>query len=249
MIFPRLCFVSFSHRRFSFRVKREAARSNALWRDAPGGGRLSIASTKVRARAAGTVRGGDASIGAIGQCFALFFVEPRQCRDDIAAVSRDDHGLAGREEAFDPLPPVADEWRAARGGLEEANARGPAGGHHVGPRYVQGESLAAVELGMLAGRQMFDARDVFRPVDVLRIARPGHDEAHVRQAPRRLDQQAFERGLPVVAEGAEIAEVPLGGRTGIAIGVEVDGAIEGHRPPRRELVPQPSSVLPPEKEK
>lgn len=126
---------------------------------------------------------------------------------------------------------------------------GPAGCHHVGSRDVQGESLAAVEFSMFAGRQMFDALDVCGPVDVIRIARPGHDEAHVRQAPRRLDQQAFERGLPVGAEGAEIAEVPLRGRTGIAIGVEVDGAIEGYRPPRRELVPQPVSVLPPEKEK
>ena len=53
---------------------------------------------------------------------------------------------------------------------------------HVGAGDVQREALRGVERGVLGRRQMLDALDVGRPVDVAGILRPGDDEAQLRRA-------------------------------------------------------------------
>ena len=60
---------------------------------------------------------------------------------------------------------------------------------------------------MLARRQMADEIDVGRPGKVLRILRAADEEALVGLASRRLDQQRFERRLPILRIGAKIRQI------------------------------------------
>ena len=60
---------------------------------------------------------------------------------------------------------------------------------------------------MLGRRQMPDEVDVVGPGKVLRILRAADQEAPLRPAPRRLDEQRLERRLPVRGIGAEIGQI------------------------------------------
>ena len=60
---------------------------------------------------------------------------------------------------------------------------------------------------MLGRRQMPDEEDVVRPGKVLRVLRAADQEALLRAPPGRLDEQRFERRLPVGRVGAEIGQV------------------------------------------
>ena len=55
------------------------------------------------------------------------------------------------EQAVQPVPPVADDRRAAGGRFEQADAGRPAGRDHVGAGDVQREALGVVEGRCLAG--------------------------------------------------------------------------------------------------
>ena len=81
---------------------------------------------------------------------------------------------------------------------------------------------------------MVDPGDVARPGDPLGVERAGDDEALGRHAPRRLDQEPLELGLPVVAVGAEVAQVPARLQRLRPVEALVDRAVE--RPRQRGAV-------------
>jgi hypothetical protein len=76
------------------------------------------------------------------------------------------------------------------------------------------------------------AMDVRRPPQVLRIHWTHYSETALRPLPRRLQQQTPERRLPVLAVGAQVAQVPpRGARLGPVPG-RVHGAVQRPRPGR-----------------
>src|SRR5690606_446333 len=62
-----------------------------------------------------------------------------------------------------------------------------------------------------------------------RVARAGHDEAMPREAARRLDQQALEHRLPVLAVRAEVSEVANRWSAQGSVGDLVHRAVERER--------------------
>ena len=93
---------------------------------------------------------------------------------------------------------------------------------------------------MFGWRQMPHEIDVRRPREVVRILRAADQEAPVRRAPRRLDEQRFERCLPVFRIGAEIGEigaiVRLCRRRPMHVGIDM--AVERCDVAGTELVPE-----------
>ena len=111
-------------------------------------------------------------------------------------------------------PAVADDRRAAGRRLEQPHAGRPAGGDHVGAGDVQREALRCRSRGARRGGRCSMRSTLAGQRDVGRILRAGDDEAACRPAARRLQQQALERRLAVVAVGAHVAEVPAHGGCG-----------------------------------
>lgn len=102
---------------------------------------------------------------------------------------------------------------------------------------------------MARRRQMLDPLDIFGPVDVVGILRPGDDKAAVRQQAGGFQQQRLKRRLPVGAVGAEIAQIPSLLHVHRTIAIRVDGAIQRLGPARAALLSRCSSTAPPENEK
>src|SRR4051812_49452131 len=88
---------------------------------------------------------------------------------------------------------------------------------------------------MVSGRQVLDLLDVRRPVDVIRILRTSDAEVEMRQATGRLDQQRLEGGLPVLAVGAEVGEVPVFPNVERRGWLGVDRAVQSSGPRRSGL--------------
>src|SRR4051812_27313260 len=88
---------------------------------------------------------------------------------------------------------------------------------------------------MVSGRQVLDLLDVRRPVDVIRILRTGDAEVEMRQTTGRPDQQLLEGGLPVVAVGAEVGEVPVFPDVEWRVCLGIDRAVQCSCPRRSEL--------------
>src|SRR5690606_15327529 len=130
-----------------------------------------------------------------------------QITQDVLGSLGDEDLVARDEEAVEPLPPIGDDRRAASRGLEESNAGSPAHSDHLLARQVERETLLVVEGTVWRRRKVLDALDVRRPVHVGRIERARHDEASRRPLLRNIDEQPVERGLPVDAIGAHVAEV------------------------------------------
>src|SRR5437868_80674 len=113
----------------------------------------------------GGVLAEDAAARAVADGAALGLRRLAEDSQHRRGVAGDEDLLAGAEERRKAGPLVADDRDAARGGLEEAHARRPAGAHHLGARDVEGEALRVVELAMLGRREVRDALDVTRPAD------------------------------------------------------------------------------------
>ncbi len=144
---------------------------------------------------------------------------------------------AGRNQDLDvrakqrvqPFPVVGYHRGRTCAGFEQTHRRGPAGGNHVRARHVQREARGGIEFRMRRRRQMLHALDIRRPVYGRGILRAGNHEPTMRQAPSRLQQQPFERRLPVGAVGAKIGEVPAFGHVERRVRLGVDGAVKGAR--------------------
>ena len=160
-----------------------------------------------------------------------------------------DEDLAARhEELVQPRPLVADDRHAARRRLEQPHARRPAGADHGGARHVQREALRGVERAVVRrARCGSRARRSRASAIVAGYCGPATTKRPSRQCARRLEQQALERGLPIVAVGAEIAEVPAHvSRDLRVVQLRVDRAVEGTRGRRSELAARAGvSVGPP----
>src|SRR5579883_1947008 len=135
--------------------------------------------------------------------------------------------LLNCEEGLEPRPSVGNQGRTASGRVEEANAGAESGPQHVGAREVQRKTAGAVKGRMLSGRDMVLPRDIRRPVDTFRIERSSDNEREMGRTARGLDQQAFERRLPIGRIRAEIAEVIAGLGAGRPIDRWIDRAVEG----------------------
>ncbi len=150
--------------------------------------------TRARARAAVSARSRSGS--------------SRSRRSVSRGESLDEDFAARHEERLEARPGIADDGHAAGGGLEQANARRPAGPNHVGARHVQREPLRGVEVAMARRRHVDLALDIERPPHVVRVLRAGDDEASLRPPARGLEHEAIEHGLPIVAVGSEVPEIP-----------------------------------------
>src|ERR671923_2844757 len=100
-----------------------------------------------------------------------------QVAERVVRAAGDENLVAEVEEGGQAVPVVADDRRAAGGGLEEAHAWRVAGRDHVGSRDVQRKLLRVVEGPVLPWREVRHASHVARPPDGLRILRPRDDEA------------------------------------------------------------------------
>ena len=135
-----------------------------------GRGGAAVCSASVRSRARRAIASRSASDSAIAA--------------SVSSVCRRDEDLASRlEEGVQPLPGVADDRRAAGGGLEQPPGRTPAHARHRVARDVQGEPRRAVERRMGGGRHMPDEPDIVRPGEILRVLRAADDEAVGRTLP------------------------------------------------------------------
>ena len=121
-------------------------------------------------------------------------IGPPQRRDHLGTGAHVDDGLVRRKQLGQAGPGVADDGRAACGGLEQPHAGRPAGGDHVGARHSEREELPVAEVWMLRRRQVGNAVDIGRPVDVVGIARPSDDEPACGQSPGGLEQETFQGG-------------------------------------------------------
>src|ERR1043165_705109 len=91
--------------------------------------------------------------------------------EHLLGAARDQNFFSLAEQRRQARPFIADDRHGARGGLEEAHARRPAGAHHLGARDVEGEALRVVELPVLARREVVDAPDFARPADGVGVLR------------------------------------------------------------------------------
>src|SRR5579883_1768141 len=128
--------------------------------------------------------------------------------DDVLRGVGDQQLAPELEEGLDAGPAITDDGRAAGRRLEQAHARRKAGHRHVAAGEIEGVALGAIERGVPLGREMLDAVDIGRPADVGWILGTGDDEPPSGQPPRRLDQQALERRLAILAIGPKVAELP-----------------------------------------
>src|SRR5690606_1119287 len=153
----------------------------------------------------------------------------------VRGLTGHDDRLVGGEQLRQPGPVVTDDRGPARPGLEEADARGPAGFDHVRAGDVEGEALLAIEGRVLGGGQVLDPLHVLGPADVRRVEGARDDEAPLRSALRGFEEQALEGRLPVGAVGAEVAEIPARRRARGAVALWFDGAMEGDGAPGPQL--------------
>ena len=140
------------------------------------------------------------------------------------------------EQRLQSSPAIGQDRRAAGGSLEQAHARRPSGRDHVRARDVQRVAAGSVKGGMTFRRHVLEPRDVGRPFDRGGILRAGDDEGLVRQTARRLDQQAFERRLAVVAVGPQVAEIVAARQVHRPVARGIDRAVERARR-RRAVMP------------
>ena len=88
---------------------------------------------------------------------------------------------------------------------------------------------------MVGGPDVFEALDIVRPSDRCRVLRARHDETQMGSPPSRIDQEALQHRLSVVAIGSEVAQVPSRWVVARTVALGVDAAIKRSRSWRTEL--------------
>src|SRR5262249_37101132 len=101
------------------------------------------------------------------------------------------------EKRLQAGPGVADDCGSATCRLKQANRGRVSRLDHVFPGQVQSELRRGIKRRMELRFEVNDLLNISGPGDGGRILWPGHDEALLRELPRRLAEQFLEFGLAV----------------------------------------------------
>ena len=163
-----------------------------------------------------------------------------ECIERFLGGIGDEDFHAGAQEAIEPLPRVAQQRRAARGGLEQAAGRAISHGGHFGPGHIERQPRGAEKPGMPVGGHVTDEPQVICPGKVVGIAGAAQHETLAPPAPGGLDEQPLQLDLPVVGIGAEIGEIRTPPRIAAngMVGQRIDVSVHGRDSPGAQQRPQ-----------
>src|SRR5437868_4029781 len=111
------------------------------------------------------------------------------------------------KELLDALPPITQQWSAARRGLKQPSRRTITHLRHGAPGDVEGEFGRRIKCGVFRGGKMADEKDVTGPRKLFRVLRAANQKALLRQPAGRFDQKLIEPGLPIFGVSPEIGEI------------------------------------------
>jgi hypothetical protein len=161
-------------------------------------------------------------------------VRVSKCIERFLGGIGDEDFLTRPQETIESLPGVAQQRRAACGGLEQAAGRAISHRGHFGAGHVERQAGGTEKPRMSVGGHVTDEPQVLGPGKAIRITGATQHKTVVRPPAGGLDEQPLQLDLPVMGVSAEVREIrtPLRIAGNRMVGERIDVSVQGRHPTR-----------------